>query len=312
MSVIDLKAYTTRAVELESAIYTQKELMKQYEEHLKKQHPLIPSKKNMRPAPSAPGQYVEVEKSSAFKTPIIVSLILLGINIWAYSVGEWVSITIPLTMVGIAILLFARAFFKSKEIERLNTENRKKNESEWNRYNNLVQQRSAEQKRIDTEYEQEYSKYQLRVKEHIEKTTTLMVPHKDLLRDLENALNEHYAQNVLFPKYRNMVAITTINEYLMSGRCYELEGPNGAYNLYEMELRQNVIVGQLSSIISGLEQIRNNQFSLYQEIVKANATVSDILREVEGVRENARMTAYFAGVTALIEASPKVYIGHTF
>lgn len=42
MSTVDLKAYTTRAVELESAIYTQKELMKQYEEHLKKQHPSPP------------------------------------------------------------------------------------------------------------------------------------------------------------------------------------------------------------------------------------------------------------------------------
>ena len=109
-----------------------------------------------------------------------------------------------------------------------------------------------------------------------------------------------------------MVAIATINEYLMSGRCFELEGPNGAYNLYEMELRQNIIIGQLSTIINSLEQIRNNQFSLYQELVKANATVNDVLQEVRGVRENTRLTAYFAGVTALIEASPKVYIGRTF
>lgn len=312
MSTVDLKAYTTRAVELESAIYTQTELMKQYEEHLKKQNPLCPSKRNMKPAPSAPGRYVDVEKSTAYKTPIIVAIIIAIINIWAYSTGEWVSIAIPLIMVGVSILLFVRAYFKTKEIDRNNAENRKKNESEWNRYNNLVQQHSAEQKRIDTEYDQAYAQYQLRLKEHREKTKELMIPHKDLLNNLENALNEHYGQNILFPKYRNMVAITTINEYLMSGRCYELEGPNGAYNLYEMELRQNIIVGQLSSIISGLEQIKNNQFSLYQELVKANATVNDILREAEGVRENTRMTAYFAGVTALIEASPKVYIGHTF
>lgn len=208
-------------------------------------------------------------------------------------------------MVTIVVLLFIRAFFKSKEIDRLNAENRKKSKNEWSRYNNLVQQRIAEQKRIDEVYEQEYLNYQLQVNEHKEKTIDLMIPHKDLLRDLENTLIKHYAQNVLFPKYRNMVAITTINEYLMSGRCYELEGPNGAYNLYEMELRQNIIVGQLSNIISGLEQIRNNQFSLYHELVKANSTISDILREVEGLRENARMTAYFTGVTALIEASPK-------
>ena len=109
-----------------------------------------------------------------------------------------------------------------------------------------------------------------------------------------------------------MVAVTTINEYLESGRCFELECPNGAYNLYETELRQNIIIGQLSTIISSLEQIRNNQFSLYQELVKANTTVNDILYEVQGVKENTRLTAYFAGVTALIEASPKVSVDCTF
>ena len=98
----------------------------------------------------------------------------------------------------------------------------------------------------------------------------------------------------------------------MSGRCFELEGPDGAYNLYEMELRQNVIIGQLSSIVSDLEQIRNNQFLLYQELQKANATVESVLYEVRGVRENTRLTAYFARVTALIEASSKIYIRHSF
>ena len=114
MSAIDLKKYTTRAMELESAIYTQNELMKQYEEHLRKQHPLCPAKKSLKPAPSAPGRYVAVEKSSAYKTPIIVTLILAGINIWVYSIGEWVSIAIPLIMVGIAIVLFVRAFFQNQ------------------------------------------------------------------------------------------------------------------------------------------------------------------------------------------------------
>ena len=130
--------------------------------------------------------------------------------------------------------------------------------------------------------------WNVRVDEYDRKSSTITKQHDDVLASLEIALQKHYEQNVVFPKYRNMVAITTINEYLMSGRCYELEGPNGAYNLYEMELRQNIVIGQLSSIISSLEQIRSNQFSLYQELVKANTTVKDILHEVKGVRENRR------------------------
>ena len=136
--------------------------------------------------------------------------------------------------------------------------------------------------------------------------------HKEVLSSLQSTLQEYYDMNVIFPKYRNFIAIATINEYLMSGRCYELEGPNGAYNLYEMELRQNIVINQLSSIINNLEQIKNNQFSLYQELARANSTVSNILHEVRGVKENTRLTAYFTGVTALIETSPKVYIGRSF
>ncbi|MBQ8914567.1 MAG: hypothetical protein IJ046_00150, partial [Clostridia bacterium] len=74
----------------------------------------------------------------------------------------------------------------------------------------------------------------------------------------------------------------------------------------------NIVIGQLSSIMRSLEQIKNNQFSLYQELVKANATIDDILCEVRSVNESTKMTAYFAGVTALIESSPKITYGYTF
>ena len=126
-------------------------------------------------------------------------------------------------------------------------------------------------------------------------------------KSLEKALDQLYAENVIFPKYRNFVAISAINEYLQSGRCDKLEGPDGAYNLYEMELRQNIIIAQLSSIIDNLEQIKNNQFSLYQELQAANQTIEAILYETYKLNETAKLTAYFAGVTALAEVSPKYY-----
>ena len=136
-----------------------------------------------------------------------------------------------------------------------------------------------------------------------------MSKHKLVLSTLENALEQLYDENIIFPKYRNLVAITAINEYLMSGRCDKLEGSDGAYNLYEMELRQNIIIAQLSSIIDNLEQIRNNQFSLYQELQQSNYIINEILSETRRMKETAKLTAYFAGVTALAETSPKYYHG---
>lgn len=81
-------------------------------------------------------------------------------------------------------------------------------------------------------------------------------------------------------------------EYLLSGRCDKLEGPDGAYNFYEMELRQNIIIAQLSNIIDNLEQIKNNQYSLYEELQKSNYTIEQILNETRKMREASTLTAY--------------------
>ena len=77
-----------------------------------------------------------------------------------------------------------------------------------------------------------------------------------------------------------------------------------------MEMRQNIVIGQLSNIVSNLEQIRDGQYMLYQELSRANKTIDSILDEARLTSRNTKLTAYFAGVTALIEASPKTYVIH--
>ena len=63
-------------------------------------------------------------------------------------------------------------------------------------------------------------------------TTTQLEKHTSALHSLEKALAELYDENIIFPKYRELVAVSAINEYLLSGRCETLEGENSAYNLY--------------------------------------------------------------------------------
>ncbi|MBR4711255.1 MAG: hypothetical protein IKP10_04430 [Clostridia bacterium] len=83
-------------------------------------------------------------------------------------------------------------------------------------------------------------------------------------------MTDYYAKDVIYPKYRALPALTSIYEYLSSGRCSTLTGADGAYNLYETETRQNIIIGQLSAVIENLEQIRTNQYVLYQEMRRIN------------------------------------------
>ncbi len=99
---------------------------------------------------------------------------------------------------------------------------------------------------------------------------------KAQIRKLVQKLEEMYSANIIYGKYRNYVALTTIFEYLDSGRCNSLEGPDGAYNLYEAEIRSNEIISQLSTIVRSLEDIKANQFMLYKELKSINQNLKSI------------------------------------
>ena len=111
-----------------------------------------------------------------------------------------------------------------------------------------------------------------------------------------------YSQNIVYSKYRNLIAIATIYEYFESGRCCELEGSNGAYNLYENELRANIIIGSLSQIISDIQQIKNGQYALYQELSRSN-------KLLESIADNTQLTAYYANVAAVAASADRYIVG---
>ena len=50
---------------------------------------------------------------------------------------------------------------------------------------------------------------------------------------------------------------------MLSERCYGLTGHEGAYNLYESELRLGHIISTLDSISSVIKEIKQNQRMLY-------------------------------------------------
>ena len=135
---------------------------------------------------------------------------------------------------------------------------------------------------------------------------------EDLLRRTLDARNKLYGCNVIFGKYRDPVALAAFYEYLVSGRCQTLDGPNGAYNLYEAEIRANTIISQLSEVIKNLEQIRENQFMIYTQLdnmnkslLQLNSTMDEAvksLRSIQGntgqIVENTKIIAHNTYATA--------------
>lgn len=115
---------------------------------------------------------------------------------------------------------------------------------------------------------------------------------ESLLRKAFSTRNELYAANIIFKKYRNPVALSSFYEYLTAGRCTKLEGADGAYNLYEAEVRANRVIEQLDTVINSLEQIKANQYMMYsaicdirEELGELNNTMGsalDVLYDIEG------------------------------
>lgn len=142
---------------------------------------------------------------------------------------------------------------------------------------------------------------------------------EETLRKLAATRAELYGMNIVFSKYRDVVALSTFYEYLMAGRCTSLEGANGAYNLYETELRANLIIAKLSDIVEKLEEIKNNQYtiaSLLENISSQMDSLNDTMRKAEDslskiskntsriaetsevIAHNTAVTAYYSKVNA--------------
>lgn len=107
------------------------------------------------------------------------------------------------------------------------------------------------------------------------------------LKELEQNIAESnirlqgiYAKNIVFPKYRNFAMVSSLYEYICAGRCTELEGHEGAYNILETEIRLDRIISQMDRVVTNLEQIKHNQFVLYSAVQESNQRISQITKSI--------------------------------
>ena len=141
-------------------------------------------------------------------------------------------------------------------------------------YNRILKNRNTELKK------------QQNLLAYCEKTESEIAPPEAKTRQ---ELDELYAQNLIHPKYRNFVAVSQICEYFETGRCDTLTGPNGAYNLFEAELRANVIIIKLDKILEKLDEIKSMQYMIYDAIMTTNGLLGGISNEInQGDRRRYR------------------------
>lgn len=94
-------------------------------------------------------------------------------------------------------------------------------------------------------------------------------------KETSDVLTQYYNLNVLYPKYRNLVCVSSILEYFLSGVCDQLTGHEGAYNKLDQELLLKSIIGKLDDVLANLEEIKNNQIVLYNAINECNNNIKN-------------------------------------
>ena len=121
----------------------------------------------------------------------------------------------------------------------------------------------------------------------------------------EARLKQAYGLGVIHPKYRNLVAVARFYEYFDTGRCNALQGHEGAYNIYETEIRLDKIITDLDDIKNQLEQIRANQYTIYQAVkegVNISNRISNVIADcnnrLANIESNSEVSAYYSKITA--------------
>ena len=194
---------------------------------------------------------------------------------------------------------------KKKQKEQLDAEN----QADYVKYERAMESYRIAVANAEKEHSNKMQVYIQRRNEYNRETNAQLQKFDEVKATLQTSLTKLYSQNIVYAKYRNLVAISTIYEYFDSGRCTELEGPNGAYNMYEGELRSNIIICSLSQIISDLGQIKNGQYALYEQIRRSNENVTHLLNNIY----NAQMlTAYYAEAAAIAASADRITYGVVF
>lgn len=165
-------------------------------------------------------------------------------------------------------------------------------------------------KEIENEKNNIYDNINMQVKELPEsKICEYLLKEMDDIKNeiikINISVNQLNALNIIYPKYNNFIAITIFYEYFLTGKCDSLTGSTGAYNLYENELRSNIIIDKLDIIIEKLDNIKESQHQMYCVLNEINemqknicSSLDKVVDEITSISKSAKKIETLSSVTA--------------
>lgn len=180
---------------------------------------------------------------------------------------------------GILISVIIAIYVLISDSKDINLENKR-----------IIQNVKETNRKIDNNNLKKQQKAKMAIKQYnvFKQEATIISNQYDKIYHL---LDKYYSLNVVYPKYRKMVYMCQIYEYLASGRCETLTGPYGAYNMLENDIKYNIIIEKLDNIISKLDSIIENQRELYNAIQECNRSVNNLHNTLQSIAADYENTS---------------------
>ena len=293
----ELIRYFEDAIALETEIVTQENLVSQFEAMSEKKKPVLVERKVQveKPDPKALDNETKTVIGAILFWTLIWLVIVIVVILNNGGIHRDVIFTFVMFLVIIAIgdaLPLSVYLPERKKWKKHYSEQSRKYDEDYRSCLEENKKRKEEFAYIQKCWEDSC----IKMRETLEKS----------LKETKENLKRVYSKNIIYPKYRNLPALTSIYEYYVTGRCEELSGPYGAYNLYEDEVRKDKIISQLNTVIANLEQIKQNQYKLYEQVCQIQINTNRIAWELNDIKgyviELTNLTAlntYYNRVTAL-------------
>ena len=283
-----LLEYLKRAIALESSMVTQKQVIDDYEESSKRREPIL----NLEAEREYPKSSTNLSSFAIISLLFGVIMLILGVLALPFPhLRSGSGIGMVFAIGGCACLPFIFS------IPGLNREDES--------YRGECELVKSMNERIREKNSEKEAQYQNAMSEWRDSNEKAHEYFSKPLSETQAVLDKLYSVDVIYPKYRTLPALTSIYEYLVTGRCEELSGAHGAYNLYEDEIRKDTIISQLNTVIENLEQIKQNQYMLYEQVKGIQQNTRAIAAELYQIKgyaacltDLAALTAFYSGVAA--------------
>ena len=196
-----------------------------------------------------------------------------SLDIFIYSVILAVIVFVGLVIAKIICSARDKAVY-DKNVRRYKAEN-PKNKAEAESFNSdLLRQKK-------NEYNAYVSKTEAERAPIIEMYRTEKRQVKANIEKLENTLRELYSMRIngvlcLHPNYQGLIPVSIIYGYFDTGRCTQLQGHEGAYNLYEDEKMKGMIISKLDYVSNQLDRLNGTMSYVADTLDECNRRLMNL------------------------------------